>query len=171
MYKPHSYFTRWREAIWWFSAVAGDYWALTVHPGLCLLSSRDGCNYLSQLFYFWIMELRWVDLKFELYRVHELALDCTAKCGYYMNKKSNPLACTSHVLHCKTDLFQMTLTGRKKKQIFCLVFHLVTHFMKTKDLKLWVCWLGNDHVPSLESRIYENEHIYSLIPQPTQTDD
>lgn len=58
----------------------------------------------------------------------------------------------------------------EKKQIFFLVLHLVTHFMKTKDLKLWVCWLGNDHVPRLESGVYENEHLHPFILQPTQKD-
>lgn len=66
--------------------------------------------------------------------------------------------------------FKWQLQVEKKKQIFCLVLHLVTHFMKTKDLKLWVCWLENEHVPRLEFEIYENKHLHLLILQPTQRD-
>lgn len=66
--------------------------------------------------------------------------------------------------------FKWQLQVERKKQIFCLVLHLVIHFMKTKDLKLWVCWLENEHVPRLEFEIYENKHLHLLILQPTQRD-
>lgn len=116
------------------------------------------------------MELLWTDLKFKLYRAYDLALDYTTEYWHYMSKKSNAFAYRSHVLHCLNwpiPNFKWHLQVGKM-QIFCLVLHLVTHFLKAKDLKLWVSWLGNDHVPSLESGIYKNEHIHSLIHQLTQ---